>query len=326
MAAPAQTKVQTETATAPMRAASRDGLPGFELILLAILALFLKAMLAVGAMVSGPLLLADDTKKPHVVVSWPTTTGSGGQQGTITLEADRAYGSPGMTEPLGKNLACYVGLGGTRVDRGAGHPLGAVARVGLYKRDTGKLLFEDLADGAMITVKVTNVHFNQSVVPRPKTVIQHVKYLKGDIDACGLGTDAMDQFNTFDPKETLNGKAVEPNVRPGILDGHDPAMATVTVKREEDGSVSLTAVFAYQLLRHIRDPWLRTTPGGFFEPNHFHIEFEVVPESVAAAEDVAEKATAEERPQIDADGRRSAGDGEQGLGKDRNLEGPKPER
>ena len=47
---------------------------------------------------------------------------------------------------------------------------------------------------------------------------------------------------------------------------------------EQTGAVSVFAELPYELFRHVRDPWLRTEPGTFFEPTHFHLEFESLPD------------------------------------------------
>jgi hypothetical protein len=276
-----------------------------------VLALLLKAALAHAApqperpptvgpqpMVSPPvpgvprttLLLADEDRTPHVRISWPTADGS-----TVTLEADRPWASPGLQQEMSaqENVASYAGLGGTRLDRGGSHPAGAILRVGFYKVDTSKPFFKNIADGGTITITLSNAGFNQPVTARPRTILQHLKYMKSDIDACGLGVDALDQFNTYNPKDTLNGNITALNMRPGALDGHDPSQGTASATVEDDGTVTMTVAFPYPLLRHIRDPWLRTTPGSFFEPNHFHIECEVVPKPVGDALEAAEKAQQE---------------------------------
>ena len=38
----------------------------------------------------------------------------------------------------------------------------------------------------------------------------------------------------------------------------------------------MTAVVPYALFKHADDPWLRSNPGDFIEPVHFHMEFEAV--------------------------------------------------
>lgn len=252
-----------------------------------------------------PLFLADDARHPHVVISWPTKGG-----GRTTLEADREYRSPGEKTPLGKNLECFVALGGTRLDKGFGHPAGAIVRVGFYKADFKKPLFDEIAEDARIRVRLTGVHFNRPGTPRPETALQHLKYMKEDLEACGLGLQAMDQFNTASETDTMGGKIQPQNARMGILDGREGG-GFVRVRAEEDGSISMEAEFPYRLLRHVRDPWLRETPGSFFEPNHFHIEFEVLPEDVARAEAEA-KARAEAEAAAAAAERAAQGEGEPG--------------
>lgn len=250
----------------------------------------------VGGEDGGPnLLLVDDAKLPHVAISWPTKGG-----GVKTLEADREYKSPGEKTYLGENLECFVALGGTRLDKGRGHPAGAIVRVGFYKKDPKELMFTEIADGAEISVRLAGVHFNQPVLPRPRTVLQHLKYMQADLESCGLGLEAMDQFNTMSETDDLAGKIVATNGRFGILDGREGG-GEVKVRREEDGSITLEARFPYKLLRHLQDPWQRELPGSFFEPSHFHFEVEVLPEDVAKAEEEKEKAETEHRSPGEAD-------------------------
>ena len=49
---------------------------------------------------------------------------------------------------------------------------------------------------------------------------------------------------------------------------------------EDDGTLTMKARIPYALLRHSSDPWVRTTPGLFLEPYHFHVEFEMLPDGV----------------------------------------------
>lgn len=248
------------------------------------------------------VLLADDARLPHGLISWPTREG-----GRIELEADRPYRSPKEREFLGKNLECFVALGGTRLDAYAGHPAGAVVRIGFYKADPAKPMFDDLAEGAEITVKLKGVYFNQPVVVRTGTALQHLKYMPGDLEACGLGGQALDLFNTESLTDTLKGKLKTDNARMAVLDprlGEVPGTGakaidaesgkvrhgSVRVSREADGSVSLEAVIPYELFRHMKDPWQKVSPGFFLEPNHFHVEFEVITESAARSEEDAKAA------------------------------------
>jgi hypothetical protein len=233
------------------------------------------------------MFVVDDAKLPHVELSWPTRVN--GEPGSITLECDRPYRSPNEREFLDKNLECFVALGGTRLDRGAGHPAGAILRVGFYKKDRSKAMFENLADNAVIFVRVTNVHFSAFPAPIHESALQHIKFLPDDLADCGLGGESVDQFNTVSPTDDLYGKILPSNGRLGGLDasldeaGKD-GKGSIQTTIEPDGSVTFTAKFPYGLLRHVKDPWKRSLPGTFTEPQHFHIEIEVLPKEVADAE------------------------------------------
>jgi hypothetical protein len=224
------------------------------------------------------MLLADTARVPRVEVTWPVESGD-----DVRLAGDRTYTSPQGKQALGRNVSAYVAMGGTRLDRGASHPKGAVVRVGLYKTDPAKPFFEGIPDGAKLTVRLTNVAMNQPVRPWPATVVMHLKYSPDELAGCGLGGAANALFYTVSRTDTLNGKITPDNGRMGFLDGSHSDGGTIDLRSEPDGSVSLVAVFPYALLRHMKDPWLRTAPGAFVEPNHFHIEFEVLPVAVADA-------------------------------------------
>ena len=86
----------------------------------------------------GPLLLADDTRVPQVRVAWTRADGSRAE-----YETELVYGSPEDRESLGENLQAFVGLGGSRLEKGAGHPEGAIVRVGLFKSDRERLFFAE---------------------------------------------------------------------------------------------------------------------------------------------------------------------------------------
>jgi len=225
----------------------------------------------------GPLFLIDDSRVPEVRISWPTTG-----DGRIRLEGRRAWGSKNDRTRLGHNLECFVAAGGTRLDKGAGHPEGAVVRVGFYKEDVSKLLFEDLDAAGLIEVELRNVAFNRSGVPVRESVLQHLQYTEEDVASCGLGREGLNLYNTLDPGETLGGKISKINTRFGALSGSAAGDGTVALVVEEDGTITLRARLPYAIFRHVGDPWVRTTPGVFLEPSHFHIEFEVLPEEVAA--------------------------------------------
>lgn len=225
-----------------------------------------------------PILLADTDVLPHVTVSWPTRDGK-----ATLLEGDRAYQSPGQKQSMGGNMSSYVALGGSRLERGAGHPKGAIIRVGLYKEDGTRPLLENLADEPSITIRLTNVRMNQPVTPRPHTLVMHLKYTPDDLAACGLGGAAASLYLTADPDDNLRGKITADNGRLGVLDGSEPGDAKATFREEPDGTLSMEATVPYGLLRHVKDPWQRAIPGTFLEPTHFHLEFEVVPDHIFEA-------------------------------------------
>ncbi len=233
------------------------------------------------------MFLVDDAKLPHVALSWPTRSDGGAKE--IALECDRAYRSPNEREFLARNLECFVALGGTRLDRGAGHPAGAILRVGFYKKDRSKPMFDDIADNGLISVRVTNVNFTAVPSPIHESALQHIKFLPDDLADCGLGGESVDQFNTVSATDDLYGKVTPNNGRMGALDvalseaGKDGKGSIETIV-EADGSVTFSAKFPYGLLRHVKDPWKRSLPGTFTEPQHFHIEIEVLPKEVADAE------------------------------------------
>jgi len=238
----------------------------------------------------GPLFLVNDSHVPSVAIAWPTSDGQ-----RVRLEGDRPWGSKNDRTPLGHNLECFVAAGGTRLDKGAGHPDGAVVRVGFYKQDVSNLLFEDLAPGGVVEIELRNVAFSEKGVARPSTVLQHLQYIQDDVVSCGLGREGLDLYNTRDPDETLKGKIGEINTRFGALAGDvERGQGEVELIAEPDGTLTMRARIPYPLFRHVRDPWTRTTPGVFLEPSHFHIEFEAVPVEVARELALKEK-TADSR-------------------------------
>lgn len=225
------------------------------------------------------MLLADTDRLPKVRVSWPTRSGKPAE-----FEGERAYRSQGDRQPMGANVSCYVAMGGTRLERGAGHPKGAVVQVGLGRVDSVRPFFADIAADPVISIRVTGVHMNQPVTPRPESVMMRLRYQPDDLAACGLGGAASSLFLTASPVDTLRGRITPENGRLGVLDGSTPGHARMTLTKEADGSVTLDAQVPYALLRHIKDPWLRTQPGTFLEPSYFHIEFELIPDWVINAD------------------------------------------
>lgn len=238
--------------------------------------IFAAACIAALAPDRPALLLVDTSTLTHVQFAWTTEDGE-----QVTLDGQRKFLGPSDASHIGENIDCYVALGGSRLEKGAGHPKGAIVRVGLYKRDQNKPLFRDIAPGSAFTIRLDNVRFNQPVLPNPGTGLQHLKYYIDDLKSCGLGYADMNQYNTESPTDLLNGR-VNPGVdtRLGSLEG------TITTWRAQDGTIAMEATIPYAMLRHMRDPWELTTPGTFFEPQHFHLEFEVLPEPVAIDEGV----------------------------------------
>lgn len=222
------------------------------------------------------ILLADDSRPARVTVSWPTR-----DQKTVTHTGDRPYQSSAQKKPFAPNIDVYIGLGGTRLGKGLADPKGATLLVGLYKQEAKKPFFQDIADNASITITLDKVFMNQPASPRDQTAMMHLRYMPEDLKACGLSGDARNLFNTRDPKDPIIEKATGNSVRAGCLDGKDPSHGSVLTKVEPDGSLTLTLTFPYPLLRHTQDPYQRTNPGGFFEPNHFHFEIELLPATPA---------------------------------------------
>jgi hypothetical protein len=239
-----------------------------------------------GATIAGgvshqPLLLADDSRVPHVRIVWTKSDGSQAQ-----YEADLPYASPEQRDSLGENVQAFVGLGGTRLEKGAGHPAGAIVRVGLFKFDRDRLFFDDVAHGSEITIELTNVAFNQPVLPDPATLVHRLEYKTEDVQACGLTVDQAEMYNVASPDDDMGGAILPQQVRFASLDGSDPGDASIHLAVEADGTITMVAAVPYRLLRHKGDPWGLEVPGTFFEPFHFDLEFQVLPAPVAAAEGV----------------------------------------
>lgn len=240
--------------------------------------------------VGTTMLLADDSRQPTVEVSWPTKDGS-----ETRISGARPYASAGDKSPLGKNVEAYVALGGSRFEKGQGDPKGQLLRVGLYKRDPNVLFFNDLADvpggQARIVITLKGVFLNQPAVESrgehgKGTALAHLKYSIADLTGCGLDATARNQYLTADPDDPVKQVIEQGSGRWGSLDcgaeasGEKRGCATVT--NEPDGSLTVRWEIPYLLLRHMRDPYERTVPGGFFEPPHFHVEIEVVPKRESA--------------------------------------------
>lgn len=233
----------------------------------------------------SPLLLVDNDRQPQVVVSWTKSDGA-----RVEYTRDFNYTDDAFRENIGDNVDAFVAVGGSRLDKGAGHPRGAVVRVGFWKNDPNLPFFEDLLPGTSIAIELRGVTFNQPAAPDPRSPVQHVKYVIGTLFECALPTNAREQFNLYSVNDTLNGTIKEGfDARPGSLDGSDPGDGHVALTREDDTTITMQAEFPYGLLRHIRDPWKLDLPGTFYEPAHFHIEFEALPEQIAEEQGLLEE-------------------------------------
>ncbi len=244
------------------------------------------ALAGPGVMEAGPILLAEETAVPHVRLVWMQGDGT-----RVEYELDLEWTSQEDRTVLGRNLEVFVALGGARLERGAGHPDGAIVRVGLFKTDRELLFFDDIAFGSSVEIELRNVKFNQLVTPDPSTLLQRLRYRVDDVLACGLTIDQTEMFNLVSGTDDMGGSILPEQVRYESLDstghGEETGGARAAVWLEEDGSVSMDAVIPYGLLRHMGDPWALEVPGTFFEPFHFDLEFEVLPREVAEIEGIA---------------------------------------
>lgn len=247
---------------------------------------------------TGPLFI-DDRREPTIMISWV-------QRDDTRVELTRTipWGTKNDREDVGLNVLAFVAVGGTRIDLQRGHPLGSVVRVGFYKADPEQPFFTDIKPGSSVEVRLEGVRFLEPARPTHSTALQHSQYMLDDLLNCGLDASAMNQYNTAGADDTLGGQVTKENGRPGVMrvvqdelppdapryyrSGGDPAgdedpqpaerFATVRFsKDEDDGAIGIRAEIPYELFRHVRDPWLRTEPGTFFEPTHFHVEFESLP-------------------------------------------------
>jgi len=236
---------------------------------------------AAGAEQHGPMLLIDESRIPHVVIRWTRADGSATQ-----LEADLPYTGPSERTALGENLEVFVGLGGTRLEKGVGYAGGAIVRVGVAKTDRNLLMFTDIANGSEVVIELTNIVFNQPVTPNRETIIQRLEYKVDDVVACGLTIDQTEMFNIVSKDDNMGGTILAEQVRFSCLGGGDPNGGEAAIRVEEDGSISLRVVMPYRLLRHKGDPWALEVPGTFFEPFSFDLEYEVLPLDIAEAEGI----------------------------------------
>jgi hypothetical protein len=229
-----------------------------------------------------PLLLVEPDAHPTVTLRYSDADGD-----EIIHTGERPYAHDTARTRLGGNIDAFVAVGGTRLTKLAGHPEGAIVRVGFYKAEKNKPFFENISEDTVIEVELSGVRFNQPADVHAASIIQHLKYDRGDMEACGIPGDAREQFNTVHPEETLNDRVRSGvDARLGVLDGgDDPAawsedLGSAELTDNDDGAVTMTVRFEYPALRNLRDPWQSDLPGTFLEPIHFHLEFEALPQGV----------------------------------------------
>ena len=250
-------------------------------------------------------LFINDAHEPTVMIAWEQRDGT-----RIELSRTMPWGTKNDRVDMGLNVLGFAAVGGSRVDLQQGHPLGSVVRAGFYKVENDKPFFTDIKPGAMVEVRFEGVKFLEPARPTRSTTLLHLQYALQDVLDCGLDGSAIDQYNTASPTDTFGGNVTEANGRPGVLrvvSGQPPADAPRLFREASDGTDgsepqpaerfatarytfnrdtqtwSVRAQIPYELFRHVRDPWRRTEPGTFFEPTHFHLEFESLPRRAVPA-------------------------------------------
>ncbi len=224
------------------------------------------------------LLLVEQEQHPRVTIRW--TANGEPQRFTMTMP----YTAPVGGEQLGEsNALAYATLGGTRIETGAGHPKGAVIRVGLTKAQSSRAFFKGIDPFTDIEIGISGVRFNQPVKYHDGTALMHLKYAIADLEACALPGTARNQYLMSSPDDTLGGRVQRGvNATPGALDGSEAhGSVEVVVQPDDPTLVDFRFHLPYGLLRHLQDPWVSDLPGTFFEPIHFHAEAELIPIEVA---------------------------------------------
>ncbi len=244
-------------------------------------------------------LFIDDQFQPTIAIAWTQRDGT-----EVELVETLPWGSKTELADMGHNVLGFAAVGGTRIDLQQGHPLGSVVRVGFYKKDNGDPFFEDIKPGSIVRIRLEGVRFLEPASATTATTLHHLQYALEDVLNCGLDGSAIDQYNTANDQDTLGDQVTNQNGRPGVLRvvgdddtsdapsiyvptqpvdaqrGKGPEERYATIRFEQDaktGAIAVRAELPYELFRHVRDPWLRAEPGTFFEPTHFHLEFESLP-------------------------------------------------
>lgn len=183
---------------------------------------------------------------------------------------------------VGKNVKGYITMGGSRIETGAGHPDGAVIRLGITKIENARAFFANIDPHTSIEFAVIGVQLNQPVKYHEGTGMMHLKYSLGDLEACSLPGTARNQYLLSDPEDTLGGRVIPgENATPGALDGSDGHGAfIIEIDKDDPSIISMRVRVPYAQLRHLQDPWKSELPGTFFEPVHLHAEAEFIPVDV----------------------------------------------
>jgi hypothetical protein len=234
------------------------------------------------------MLLADTAAEPTLELAWQTN--SGWERCTATL----GYTSAAVREPFCGNLDAFLTLGGTRLDKGAGDPTGLIVRVGFYKLDSDELLLPSIAAGGWVALRLDGLRFNQPVRVRTPSVLAHLKYGATALESCNAPRELADVYLSASERDKLAGKLVDDRaLRPAYLRVSDDRPRRPTepgralpperltgrahTRVAADGSVSLEVLFPYAAFRHVLGVYQDPAPGGFAEPDHFHVEVEVLP-------------------------------------------------
>ena len=223
------------------------------------------------------LLLVEQDQHPTATVSWVR------DREWHRFGKSMPFTAPTGGEPVGHNVKCYVTMGGSRIETGAGHPKGAVVRLGVTKIENARAFFAGIDPHTVIEFAIDGVRFNQPVKYHQGTGIMHLKYALGDLEACALPATARNQYLLSNPQDTLGGRVIPgENATPGALDGGEGHGGFIIEIDEDDPTlVSMRIRVPFGQLRHLQDPWKSDLPGTFFEPVHMHAEAEFIPIHVA---------------------------------------------
>ena len=219
------------------------------------------------------LLLVKQEVHPRVEISWIAKGKP--YEFSETME----YTAPFGGAVVGKNVKGYITMGGSRLETGAGHPKGAIVRLGITKIETNRAFFANIDPHTQIEFAVFGVQFNQPVKYHLGTGMMHLKYGLDDLKACSLPGTARNQYLLSDPNDTLGGR-VKPgiNATPGALDGaKGHGEFIIEIDPDDPTKINMRIRVPYAQLRHLQDPWKSELPGTFFEPIHLHAEAEFIP-------------------------------------------------